>query len=91
MITFLPLGPKVTFTALARASTPFLTPSRASRSNIIFFEEQMNGIHSKLLKKNGRSISRKLKREKVKFKAKDVIDIMTTSVFFYIEESFIKK
>ena len=60
-------------------------------SNIIFFDEQMIGIHSKLLKKNARSISRKLKREKVKFKARDVIDIMATSVFFYIEEQFIKK
>ena len=27
----------------------------------------------------------------IKFKAKDVIDIMATSVFFYIEEVFIKK
>ena len=60
-------------------------------SNIIFFDEQMIGIHSKLLKKNARSISRNLKREKVKFKARDVIDIMATSVFFYIEEKFIKK
>ena len=60
-------------------------------SNIIFFDEQMIGIHSKLLKKNARSVSRNLKREKVKFKAKDVIDIMATSVFFYIEEAFIKK
>ena len=60
-------------------------------SNIIFFDEQMIGIHSKLLKKNARSVSRTLKREKVKFKAKDVIDIMATSVFFYIEEAFIKK
>ena len=60
-------------------------------SNIIFFDEQMIGIHSKLLKKNTRSISRNLKREKIKFKAKDVIDIMATSVFFYIEEIFIKK
>ena len=51
----------------------------------------MIGIHSKLLKKNTRSISRTLKREKVKFKAKDVVDIMATSVFFYIEEAFIKK
>ena len=51
-------------------------------SNIIFFDEQMIGIHSKLLKKNARSISRNLKREKVKFKAKDVIDI-ATSVFLY--------
>ena len=46
---------------------------------------------SKLLKKNTSSISRTLKREKVKFKAKDVVDIMATSVFFYIEEAFIKK
>ena len=60
-------------------------------SNIIFFDEQMIGIHSKLLKKNARSVSRTLKREKVKFKAKEVIDIMATSVFFYIEEEFIKK
>jgi len=60
-------------------------------SNIIFFDEQMIGIHSKLLKKNARSVSRNLKREKVKFKAKEVIDIMATSVFFYIEETFIKK
>ncbi len=63
----------------------------ATGSNIIFFDEQMIGIHSKLLKKNTRSISRTLKREKVKFKAKDVVDIMATSVFFYIEEAFIKK
>ena len=51
----------------------------------------MVDINSKLLKKNTRSISRTLKREKVKFKAKDVVDIMATSVFFYIEEAFIKK
>ena len=37
IITFLPLGPKVTLTALARASTPRLIPSRASISNSIFF------------------------------------------------------
>jgi hypothetical protein len=37
IITFLPLGPSVTFTALARASTPLFMPSRASISNSIFF------------------------------------------------------
>ena len=37
IITFLPLGPSVTLTALARASTPLLMPSRASISNSIFF------------------------------------------------------
>ena len=37
IITFLPLGPSVTFTAFASASTPRLTPSLASTSNIIFF------------------------------------------------------
>ena len=60
-------------------------------SNVIFFDEQMIGIHSKLLKKNTRSMSRNLKREKVKFKGKDIMDIMATSVFFYIENKFIKK
>ena len=33
IITFLPLGPRVTLTAFASASTPFLMPSRASKSN----------------------------------------------------------
>ena len=37
IITFLPFGPSVTFTALANASTPRLIPSRASISNSIFF------------------------------------------------------
>ena len=58
-------------------------------SNIIFFDEQMIGIHSKLLKKNARSISRRLKREKVKFKGRDIMDIMSTSVFYYIENKFV--
>ena len=58
-------------------------------SNVIFFDEQMIGIHSKFLKKNARSISRRLKREKVKFKGKDIMDIMATSVFFYIENKFV--
>ena len=35
--TFLPLGPKVTFTAFARASTPFFSASLAYVSNVIFF------------------------------------------------------
>ena len=61
-----------------------------SASNIIFFDEQMIGIHSKMLKKNARSMSSLLKREKIKFKGRDVMDIMATSVFFYIEEKFIK-
>jgi hypothetical protein len=37
IITFLPLGPNVTLTALASASTPRLIPSLASISNTIFF------------------------------------------------------
>ena len=37
IITFLPFGPNVTLTALARASTPRFIPSRASISNSIFF------------------------------------------------------
>ena len=37
IITFLPLGPSVTFTAFANASTPLFRPSRASISNLISF------------------------------------------------------
>ena len=37
IITFLPFGPKVTFTAFANASTPRFKPSRASISNFISF------------------------------------------------------
>ena len=35
--TFLPFGPKVTFTALAKASTPLFNASLDSVLNIIFF------------------------------------------------------
>ena len=35
--TFLPLGPNVTLTAFANASTPFLSESLASVLNVIFF------------------------------------------------------
>ncbi len=37
MTTFLPLGPRVTFTASARASMPFLSLARASMLNISSF------------------------------------------------------
>ena len=37
IITLRPLGPNVTFTAFANASTPRLMPLRASKSNIISF------------------------------------------------------
>ena len=37
MITFLPLGPSVTLTESARASTPLFNPSLASISNFISF------------------------------------------------------
>ena len=37
IITFLPLGPKVTFTAFANASTPRFNPSLASISNFMSF------------------------------------------------------
>ena len=37
MITLRPFGPRVTFTASARASTPFLSSSRAFISNLISF------------------------------------------------------
>ena len=37
IITLRPFGPKVTFTAFARASTPLLRPSLASLSNFMSF------------------------------------------------------
>jgi hypothetical protein len=37
IITFLPLGPRVTLTAFAKASTPRFNPSRASISNFMSF------------------------------------------------------
>ena len=60
-------------------------------SNYVFFDEQMIGIHSKYLKKNAKSSVRRLKRQRVKFKPKDIMDIMANSVFHYIEKTFIKK
>ena len=41
MITFLPFGPNVTFTALASASTPLLSFSLASASKYIFLDIKM--------------------------------------------------
>ncbi len=35
--TFLPCGPSVTFTALAKASTPLFSASLASMSNLMSF------------------------------------------------------
>ena len=58
-------------------------------SNVIFFDEQMIGIHSNYLFFPARSMSRNLKREKV-FKEKDIMELMATSVFFYIENQVYK-
>ena len=52
----------------------------------VFFDDRMIGIHSKYLKKNSKSVIRKLKRNKVKFKSEELMDVMATSVYKYLEK-----
>ena len=59
-----------------------------SSADVLFFDDRMIGIHSKYLKKNSKKIRRMLKREKVKFKSGELMDIMATSVFLYLESNF---
>ncbi len=59
-----------------------------TKSDTIFFDDRMIGIHSKYLKKNSKSIIRMLKKSKVKFKSQELMDIMATSVLRYIENKF---
>ena len=56
-------------------------------TDAVFFDDRMIGIHSKYLKKNSKAVVRKLKRNKIRFKSKDLMDIMATSVFLYIEKT----
>ncbi len=56
-------------------------------TDAVFFDDRMIGIHSKYLKKNSKAVVRKLKRNKTRFKSKDLMDIMATSVFLYIEKT----
>jgi len=59
-----------------------------SSADVLFFDDRMIGIHSKYLKKNSKKILRMLKKEKVKFKSGELMDIMATSVFLYLESNF---
>jgi hypothetical protein len=55
---------------------------------MVFFDDRMIGIHSKYLRRNSKSVIRVLKRNKVRFKSKELMDIMATSVFHYLEETY---
>ena len=61
---------------------------KSSSGDIVFFDDRMIGIHSKYLKRNSKSVIRVLKRNKVRFKSKELMDIMATSVFHYLEETY---
>ena len=59
-----------------------------SSGDMVFFDDRMIGIHSKYLKRNSKAVLRILKKNKVKFKSKELMDIMATSVFQYLEETY---
>ncbi|MBM86154.1 MAG: hypothetical protein CMM47_09035 [Rhodospirillaceae bacterium] len=62
--------------------------AQKTKQNNIYFDQRMIGIHSKYLKKNTKRITRLLKRRKVKYKRKHIMDLMATSVYLFIEEKF---
>lgn len=57
-------------------------------TEFISYDDRMVGIHSKFLAKNKKSTLRLLKRNKIKFKSNELLDIMATSVFIYLETKF---
>jgi hypothetical protein len=57
-------------------------------TNFISYDDRMVGIHSKFLSKNKKSTLRLLKRNKVKVKSSELLDVMATSVFIYLETKF---
>ena len=59
-----------------------------SSGDMVFFDDRMIGIHSKYLRRNSKSVIRVLKRNKVRFKSKELMDIMATSVFHYLEKTY---
>ena len=65
---------------------PFL--HRKFDTDFISYDDRMVGIHSKFLNKNKKSTLRLLKRNKIRVKSKEVLDVMATSVFFYLETKF---
>ena len=65
---------------------PFL--QKKFDTEFISYDDRMVGIHSKFLAKNKKSTLRLLKRNKIKIKSNDLLDIMATSVFIYLETKF---
>ena len=61
---------------------------KLSSGDALFFDDRMIGIHSKYLKKNSRAVLRMLKKNRVKFRSKELMDIMATSVFQYLEDTY---
>lgn len=65
---------------------PFL--QKKFDTEFIAYDDRMVGIHSKFLAKNKKSTLRLLKRNKIKIKSDELLDIMATSVFVYLETKF---
>ena len=65
---------------------PFL--QRKFDTEFISYDDRMVGIHSKFLNKNKKSTLRLLKRNKIKVKSDELLDVMATSVFIYLETKF---
>ncbi|NDH25665.1 MAG: hypothetical protein EBY35_05485 [Rhodobacteraceae bacterium] len=57
-------------------------------TDFISYDDRMVGIHSKFLNKNKKSTVRLLKRNKIAVKSNELLDIMATSVFIYLETKF---
>ena len=69
-----------------RIMAPFL--QQKFDTEFISYDDRMVGIHSKFLAKNKKSTLRLLKRNKIKVKSNELLDIMATSVFIYLETKF---
>ncbi len=65
---------------------PFL--HRKFETDFISYDDRMVGIHSKFLNKNKKSTLRFLKRNKIRVKSSELLDVMATSVFIYLETKF---
>lgn len=65
---------------------PFL--QKKFDTEFISYDDRMVGIHSKFLAKNKKSTLRLLKRNKIKIKSNELLDVMATSVFIYLETKF---
>ncbi|MDA0318800.1 MAG: hypothetical protein O3A90_05865 [Proteobacteria bacterium] len=57
-------------------------------TDFISYDDRMVGIHSKFLNKNKKSTIRLLKRNKIAVQSNELLDIMATSVFIYLETKF---